>query len=106
MKLVVCLVHCERHSCLLLQHIYFYASLNFQIAPFDPTRKKKKKKVVIQDPGDDYVDALLEKTKSLSGTKFISCRHIYFFKFFVSILMMRSLMVDLSLSFLQLLIWH
>ncbi|CAK9182338.1 unnamed protein product [Ilex paraguariensis] len=36
------------------------------IAPFDPTKKKKKKKVLIQDPADDSVENLAEKTESLS----------------------------------------
>ncbi|CAA2966222.1 eukaryotic translation initiation factor 2 subunit beta-like [Olea europaea subsp. europaea] len=37
------------------------------IAPFDPTKMKKKKKVVIQDPAEDEtVDNLAEKTESLS----------------------------------------
>ncbi|CAI9107164.1 OLC1v1006462C1 [Oldenlandia corymbosa var. corymbosa] len=36
------------------------------IAPFDPTKKKKKKKVTIQDPADDSVNDLAEKTESLS----------------------------------------
>ncbi|CAL5353291.1 unnamed protein product [Camellia sinensis] len=45
---------------------------SFRIAPFDPTKKKKKKKkkkeeeVVIQDPANDAVDNLSEKTESLS----------------------------------------
>ncbi|KAK6943239.1 hypothetical protein RJ641_028616 [Dillenia turbinata] len=37
-----------------------------QLAPFDPT-KKKKKKFVVQDPIDDSVDKLTEKTENLSG---------------------------------------
>ncbi|XP_073142548.1 eukaryotic translation initiation factor 2 subunit beta [Henckelia pumila] len=37
------------------------------IAPFDPTKKKKKKKPVIQDPvEEESVDTLAEKTESLS----------------------------------------
>lgn len=40
-----------------------------QIAPFDPTKKKKKKKPVAQELAeDDSVDTLAEKTESLSGT--------------------------------------
>uniref|UniRef100_A0A5B7BDD0 Eukaryotic translation initiation factor 2 subunit beta n=1 Tax=Davidia involucrata TaxID=16924 RepID=A0A5B7BDD0_DAVIN len=37
-----------------------------EIAPFDPTKKKKKKKVLIQDTGDDTADKLAEKTENLS----------------------------------------
>lgn len=38
-----------------------------ELAPFDPTRKKKKKKgVVIQDGADDAVEKLAEKTETLS----------------------------------------
>lgn len=44
----------------------------FQLAPFDATKKKKKKKtVVLQDPAEDTVDKLAEKTDALSGT--LSC---------------------------------
>jgi translation initiation factor 2 subunit 2 len=41
-----------------------------QIAPFDPTKKKKKKKVTVIDPADvddESVDKLTEKTENLSG---------------------------------------
>jgi translation initiation factor 2 subunit 2 len=39
-----------------------------QIAPFDPTKKKKKKKGTVIDPADDEsVDKLTEKTENLSG---------------------------------------
>lgn len=38
-----------------------------QIVPFDPTKKKKKKKITIVDPADDSVDKLAEKTENLSG---------------------------------------
>lgn len=34
--------------------------------PFDPTKKKKKKKPVIQDPVEE-VDKLTEKTENLTG---------------------------------------
>ncbi|KAJ0014284.1 hypothetical protein Pint_21031 [Pistacia integerrima] len=37
-----------------------------ELAPFDPTKKKKKKKVSIQDSADDSVDNLVEKTEALS----------------------------------------
>ncbi|KAK4282820.1 hypothetical protein QN277_014149 [Acacia crassicarpa] len=37
-----------------------------EIASFDPTKKKKKKKVAIIDPADDPVDNLAEKTENLS----------------------------------------
>lgn len=37
-----------------------------ELAPFDPTKKKKKKKTLIQDLADDSVDQLAEKTESLS----------------------------------------
>ncbi|XP_020229085.1 eukaryotic translation initiation factor 2 subunit beta [Cajanus cajan] len=36
------------------------------IAPFDPTKKKKKKKITIVDPADDPVEKLAEKTENLS----------------------------------------
>ncbi|XP_044483362.1 eukaryotic translation initiation factor 2 subunit beta-like isoform X2 [Mangifera indica] len=36
------------------------------LAPFDPTKKKKKKKVAIQDSADDSVDNLADKTEALS----------------------------------------
>lgn len=39
----------------------------WQIVPFDPTKKKKKKKITIIDPADDSVDNLAEKTENLSG---------------------------------------
>ncbi|GKV52423.1 hypothetical protein SLEP1_g59005 [Rubroshorea leprosula] len=38
-----------------------------ELAPFDPIKKKKKNKVVLQDPVDDSADKLAEKTESLSG---------------------------------------
>ena len=38
-----------------------------QIAPFDPTKKKKKKKNISQDLTDDPVDKLAEETENLSG---------------------------------------
>ncbi|GKV52422.1 hypothetical protein SLEP1_g59005 [Rubroshorea leprosula] len=37
-----------------------------ELAPFDPIKKKKKNKVVLQDPVDDSADKLAEKTESLS----------------------------------------
>ncbi|KAI4306298.1 hypothetical protein L6164_029584 [Bauhinia variegata] len=37
-----------------------------EIVPFDPTKKKKKKKVTIQDAADDSADKLAEKTENLS----------------------------------------
>nr|AFK42579.1 unknown [Lotus japonicus] len=37
-----------------------------EIVPFDPTKKKKKKKITIVDPADDSVDKLAEKTENLS----------------------------------------
>ncbi|EXB56017.1 hypothetical protein L484_018806 [Morus notabilis] len=37
-----------------------------EIAQFDPTKKKKKKKVVFQDAVDDAVENLAEKTENLS----------------------------------------
>ncbi|KAL2317952.1 hypothetical protein Fmac_031828 [Flemingia macrophylla] len=37
-----------------------------EIAPFDPTKKKKKKKITIVDPADDPVEKLAEKTDNLS----------------------------------------
>ncbi|KAM7523999.1 hypothetical protein LguiA_013901 [Lonicera macranthoides] len=36
------------------------------IAPFDLTKTKKENKIVVQDPADDSVDALTEKTENLS----------------------------------------
>ncbi|KAL6275483.1 hypothetical protein ACE6H2_019084 [Prunus campanulata] len=36
------------------------------IAPFDPTKKKKKKKVVFQDYTEDSVEKLAEKTENLA----------------------------------------
>ena len=39
----------------------------FQIAPFDPTKKKKKKKPVIQDAEVDTTDTLAENTENLSS---------------------------------------
>ncbi|KAI4326028.1 hypothetical protein MLD38_031384 [Melastoma candidum] len=36
------------------------------LAPFDPTKKKKKKKNVNQDLADDSVDKIVEKTENLS----------------------------------------
>lgn len=45
-----------------------YWILKLQIVPFDPTKKKKKKKnITIVDPADDPVDKLAEKTENLSG---------------------------------------
>lgn len=38
-----------------------------QIVPFDPTKKKKKKKITIVDPADEPVEKLAEKTENLSG---------------------------------------
>lgn len=39
-----------------------------QLAPFDPSKKKKKKKPVAQELAeDDSVDALADKTESLAG---------------------------------------
>ncbi|KAF1891212.1 hypothetical protein Lal_00001354 [Lupinus albus] len=37
-----------------------------EVVPFDPTKKKKKKKITIIDPADDPVDKLAEKTENLS----------------------------------------
>ncbi|KAF3778423.1 Eukaryotic translation initiation factor 2 subunit beta [Nymphaea thermarum] len=37
-----------------------------ELAPFDPTKKKKKKKVTVLEPTDDAVDKLAEKTENLS----------------------------------------
>ncbi|KAH1263060.1 Eukaryotic translation initiation factor 2 subunit beta [Glycine max] len=37
-----------------------------EIVPFDPTKKKKKKKITIVDPADDPVEKLAEKTENLS----------------------------------------
>ncbi|OIW20209.1 hypothetical protein TanjilG_06620 [Lupinus angustifolius] len=37
-----------------------------EVVPFDPTKKKKKKKITIVDPADDPVDKLAEKTENLS----------------------------------------
>lgn len=37
-----------------------------EIAPFDPTKKKKKKKPVIQDVGDDTTNKLAENVENLS----------------------------------------
>ncbi|KAK7385625.1 hypothetical protein VNO78_31369 [Psophocarpus tetragonolobus] len=37
-----------------------------EIAPFDPTKKKKKKKITIVDPADEPVEKLAEKTENLS----------------------------------------
>ncbi|XP_042441509.1 eukaryotic translation initiation factor 2 subunit beta-like [Zingiber officinale] len=49
-----------------------------ELAPFDPTKKKKKKKVAIQDPAEE-VEKLAEKTESLavdeiSGPSFVGMR--------------------------------
>ena len=41
-----------------------------QIAPFDPTKKKKKKKITIIDPADDPLSNLADKTENLSGILF------------------------------------
>ncbi|KAI3667834.1 hypothetical protein L6452_42904 [Arctium lappa] len=41
------------------------ASAIIRLAPFDPL-KKKKKKVVMHDAADDFVEQLAEKTESLS----------------------------------------
>ena len=43
---IVCLVHRERQLCLLLQHIYFYASLNFEIAPLILWERRKRRKLL------------------------------------------------------------
>lgn len=49
-------------------HALSYCELLFlQIAPFDPTKKKKKKKPVIQDVGDDTTDKLAENVENLSS---------------------------------------
>ncbi|KAH1214503.1 Eukaryotic translation initiation factor 2 subunit beta [Glycine max] len=37
-----------------------------EIVPFDPTKKKKKKKITIVDPADEPVEKLAEKTENLS----------------------------------------
>lgn len=52
-----------------------------QLAPFDPTKKKKKKKVLVQDPADEAVDKVAEKTENLSGKFFY-----FLFSFFLKIL--------------------
>ncbi|OIV95666.1 hypothetical protein TanjilG_01460 [Lupinus angustifolius] len=39
-----------------------------EVVPFDPTKKKKKKKITIIDPADDPVDKLAEKTENLSAS--------------------------------------
>ena len=44
--------------------------VEWQIAPFDPTKKKNKKKITIIDPADDPLDNLAEKTENLSGILF------------------------------------
>ena len=45
-----------------------------QIAPFDPSKKKKKKKPVAQELAEeDSVDTLAEKTENLSGIYLIHC---------------------------------
>ncbi|GKD21219.1 hypothetical protein Tco_1222922, partial [Tanacetum coccineum] len=50
------------------------------VALFDPTKKKKKKEVVIQDPANDAVKQLTEKTKSIAVSEsrleliFTDCR--------------------------------
>lgn len=48
--------------------------VGLQIAPFDPTKKKKKKKPVAQDLAEnESVDTLAEKTESLSGMYLSRC---------------------------------
>lgn len=37
-----------------------------EIAAFDPTKKKKKKNIIVQDIGNDAVDQLSDKTENLS----------------------------------------
>lgn len=45
-----------------------------QIVPFDPTKKKKKKKpVAIEVAEDESGDKLAEKTENLSSTYLIQC---------------------------------
>lgn len=36
-----------------------------QLAPFDPTKKKKKKKVAVQDSADEKLDKLAKKLENL-----------------------------------------
>ncbi|KAD6794881.1 hypothetical protein E3N88_05777 [Mikania micrantha] len=38
------------------------------LAPFHPSKKRKKNKVLIHDPADGYVEQLDKQTESLSGT--------------------------------------
>ena len=40
-----------------------------QLGAFDPTKKKKKKKFVINDLADDSFDQLAEKTERLAGNQ-------------------------------------
>nr|ABK22171.1 unknown [Picea sitchensis] len=39
-----------------------------ELAPFDPTKKKKKKKVLVQDAGDEATEKVTEKMENLSVT--------------------------------------
>lgn len=41
--------------------------IGWLLAPFDPTKKKKEKKAVIQNPMDEE-EKLAEKTENLSST--------------------------------------
>ncbi|KAL8235136.1 hypothetical protein R6Q59_021236 [Mikania micrantha] len=40
------------------------------LAPFHPSKKRKKNKVLIHDPADGYVEQLDKQTESLSGDQF------------------------------------
>ncbi|KAD2393055.1 hypothetical protein E3N88_40032 [Mikania micrantha] len=40
------------------------------LAPFHPSKKRKKNKVVIHGHADGYVEQLAEQTESLSGDQF------------------------------------
>ena len=69
----------------LVCHVIFrfvsqFGFLHFQILPFDPTKKKKKKKVTIQDPADDAAENLAEKTENLTsiviGQTIMFCWHL------------------------------
>ena len=38
-----------------------------QLAPFDPTKKKKKNKVLVQDTADEATKKVAEKMENISG---------------------------------------
>ena len=38
-----------------------------QLAPFDPTKKKKKKKVLVQETADEATEKVAEKMENISG---------------------------------------